>query len=135
MLDNDFSSKLCFEEKLSILSFCNKCNVIFKVFSVVKFFKHNPSHLCQDPMPSIPAKNRQEIHHQSKNHKGNKNIVHLKSVKIQTLESGFFQIKNQSLSYIRYFWCFKQSICKKSHQRAKRNCGRAKQVFGRPNCW
>ena len=33
MLDNDFSSKLCFEEKLSISSVCNKSNVIFKYYS------------------------------------------------------------------------------------------------------
>ena len=54
-------------------------------------------------MPAIPAKNRQEIHHQFKNQRKQTKIGFIlksESVKVKTLESGLFQNKNQNTLYI-----------------------------------
>lgn len=51
MLENDSSSKLCFEEEIVKIIFCNK-HVIFKVFQVLQFFSVALVILCRNPRPS-----------------------------------------------------------------------------------
>ena len=56
-----------------------------------------------NPILAIPTKNRQEIHHQLKNQRKQTKtefILKSESVKVQTLESGLFQNKNQNPLYI-----------------------------------
>ena len=71
MLDNDFSSKLCFEEKMSILSLCNKCNVIFKFFNCNNAPFATLVAFAKFPCHSFPAR-QTEARYSVQKHTGNK---------------------------------------------------------------
>ena len=130
MLDNDSSSKLCFEEKSSNLSFVINRHVIFKNFSC-EDHQAQPWSPLPNPMPAIPAKNRQEIHHQFKNKRKQTKIEFIlksENVKFATLQSGLVKMENQNALIYKIFSTFKFHLHAKDRREAELKCGRAKTM-------
>ena len=110
MLDNDFSSKLCFEEKLSMLSLCNKCNVIFKFFSCNNDPFAAPVAFAKTPCHPFPAKQTRSSSFSPKT-KSKQNRVLLKSVEVFKHYKVGFQKEKIKIFGIRAIFMFQRFIC------------------------